>query len=208
MPKDETHTNATLNHFGVDLTPALETIGVPAAVIDREGRIRWLNSGAVELFGNRVGDSFTRVVAPEDVHVARTHFAKKLIGEASLTEYSLTVLGSDGSRVHVRISSVPLRRNGEIIGTFGLACRVRPQRNGEAAGPVKGAPELTARQHEALALLADGLGTEEIASRLGVAEETARNHIRGLLRQLDAHSRLEAVVRAYRLGLLQLRRDD
>src|SRR3954471_4251535 len=147
MPKDETHTNATLNHFGVDLSSALETIGVPATVIDREGRNACLNSGAVELFANRVGDSFTRVVAPEDLHVARTHFAKKLIGEASLTEYSLRVLGSDGRRFDVRISSVPLRKNGEIIGTFGLVCRTRLSRDGETKGPAEGAPELTARQH-------------------------------------------------------------
>jgi two-component system, NarL family, nitrate/nitrite response regulator NarL len=70
------------------------------------------------------------------------------------------------------------------------------------------APELTARQYETLALLADGLGTPDIAARLGIAEETARNHIRALLRQLDVHSRLEAVVRAYRLGLLNPRGHD
>jgi DNA-binding CsgD family transcriptional regulator len=58
-----------------------------------------------------------------------------------------------------------------------------------------------------MALLADGLGTSEVAERLGVAEETARNHIRALLRQLDAHTRLEAVVRAYRLVLLVPRRE-
>ena len=54
----------------------------------------------------------------------------------------------------------------------------------------------------------DGLGTSEIAERLGVAAGTARNHIRGLLRQLDAHARLQAVVHAYRLGLLEPRREE
>ena len=64
-------------------------------------------------------------------------------------------------------------------------------------------PELTTRQSEALALLAEGFGTRAISAQLGIAEETARNHIRGVLTQLGAHSRLEAVVRAYRLGLLE-----
>jgi DNA-binding CsgD family transcriptional regulator len=65
-----------------------------------------------------------------------------------------------------------------------------------------GVPVLTPRQREVLQLLAEGLDTGEIAERLGVAPETARNHIRGLLGRLEAHSRLEAVVFARRRGLL------
>jgi DNA-binding NarL/FixJ family response regulator len=37
---------------------------------------------------------------------------------------------------------------------------------------------------------------------MGVAYDTARNHIRGLLRALNVHSRLQAVARAHDLGLL------
>ena len=177
---------------------------VPAAVIDRDGRIRWLNRGAIDIVGDRVGQPFLHAIAPEDAHLARAQFAKKVIGEKSLTEYKLTLLAHDGRRVRARVSSVPLRQNGQILGTFGLA--YPEDRVHAAAAPADRsviAPQLTARQHEVLALLADGLGTEDIATRLGVAEETARNHIRALLRQLDVHSRLEAVVRAYRLGLLR-----
>ena len=101
----------------------------------------------------------------------------------------------------MNVSSVPFWERGEITGVFGVACPdptgSRPS-NGSTARP-----ELTTRQSEALALLAEGLGTRAIAARLGIAEETARNHIRGILIQLSAHSRLEAVVRAYRLGLLE-----
>jgi PAS domain S-box-containing protein len=189
----------------VDVTHALEQLTVPASVVDRDGRIRWMNRGAIDLVGDRVGQPFVRAVAPEDVHRARRQFAKKVIGEASSTEYTMTLLDQAGRRVPVRVSSAPLLENGEITGVFGIAYR------DGAAGPFE-APQveagLTARQHETLALLADGLGTLEIADRLGVAEDTARNHIRALLRHLDAHTRLEAVVRAYRLGLLAPRRDE
>jgi PAS domain S-box-containing protein len=191
----------------VDVTHALEQLTVPASVVDRDGRIRWMNRGAIEIVGDRVGQPFVRAVAPEDVHYARTHFAKKLIGEAPLTEYTMTLLDQSGRRVRVRVSSAPLWEHGEITGVFGIAYRAG---DGDLASfePPQTAPKLTARQYEALALLADGLGTSEIAEQLGVAEETARNHIRALLRQLDAHSRLEAVVRAIRLGLLEPRRED
>ena len=194
-----------MTHHGpeVDVTHALEQLTVPASVVDANGRIRWMNRGAIEILGDRVGQPFVRVVAPRDVNTARTHFAKKLIGETPLTEYTMTLLGKSGRFIGVRVSSAPLWENGQITGVFGIAY---PAGDGVAADLGKAgprAPELTARQYETLALLADGLGTPEIAERLGVAEETARNHIRGLFRQLDAHTRLQAVVHAYRLGLLQ-----
>jgi DNA-binding NarL/FixJ family response regulator len=59
------------------------------------------------------------------------------------------------------------------------------------------------RTGEVLRLLGDGLETPEIATRLGgIAEETARNHIRVLLPALGAHSRLEAVLMGLRAGVI------
>ena len=191
----------------LDVTRALEQVAVPAYVIDRKGLIRWLNRGAIQVVGSRLGQPFTRLIAPEDIHLARAQFAKKLIGEAQSTEYDLTLLDFDGRRLAVRVSSVPLCQADEIVGVFGVAYPiVATTDSGTPAKAEEGrrrTPELTARQYETLALLADGLGTVEIASQLGVAKETARNHIRRLFHELDAHSRLEAVTRAYQLGLLR-----
>jgi LuxR family maltose regulon positive regulatory protein len=61
---------------------------------------------------------------------------------------------------------------------------------------------LTPRQQEVLQLLGQGASTEDIASMLHVSRETVRNHVRHVLRELGAHSRLEAVARAHELGLL------
>jgi DNA-binding CsgD family transcriptional regulator len=61
---------------------------------------------------------------------------------------------------------------------------------------------LTARQHQVLALLAEGVTARGIASRLGLAETTVRNHIRAVLSELGAHSQLEAVARARAQGLV------
>jgi DNA-binding CsgD family transcriptional regulator len=41
-----------------------------------------------------------------------------------------------------------------------------------------------------------------MATRLGISQETVRNHIRSLLRELGVHSRLAAVAEAQRQGLL------
>jgi DNA-binding NarL/FixJ family response regulator len=61
---------------------------------------------------------------------------------------------------------------------------------------------LTAREQETLLLLADGAGTDQISSKLGVARNTARNHVQRVLDKLGARSQLEAVSIARREGLL------
>lgn len=66
----------------------------------------------------------------------------------------------------------------------------------------RGSNRLTAREAEVLALLADGVSTREIASRLFISLNTARNHVQRLIAKLGAHSRLEAVAVARRNGLL------
>jgi DNA-binding NarL/FixJ family response regulator len=61
---------------------------------------------------------------------------------------------------------------------------------------------LTARERQALDHIADGASTAEVAARLGVAHNTARNHVQRLLEKLGARSKLEAVAIARREGLL------
>ncbi|HEX6679327.1 MAG TPA: LuxR C-terminal-related transcriptional regulator [Gaiellaceae bacterium] len=64
------------------------------------------------------------------------------------------------------------------------------------------ASRLTARQQEVLELIAEGTPAKVIATRLGVAEVTIRNHIRAILLQLGCHSQLEALAEARRRRLL------
>jgi PAS domain S-box-containing protein len=61
---------------------------------------------------------------------------------------------------------------------------------------------LTGRQQEVLELIAEGLPAKVIASRLGIAVVTARNHIRAILLELGCHSQLEALAEARRRRLL------
>jgi PAS domain S-box-containing protein len=77
-------------------------------------------------------------------------------------------------------------------------------RNGEEVleSAVPEAPSLTRRQREILALIADGVPAKVIALRLRLSETTVRNHIRGILSRLGAHSQLEAVASARRFGLV------
>ena len=97
----------------------------------------------------------------------------------------------------VEINSVPVQGRDGVVGVFGLARPLAVVEAGE-----REAPALTPRQHEILLLLAEGRTTPEIAATLGLALETVRNHVRGLLRALGVHSRLEAVAVARRFDLL------
>lgn len=63
-------------------------------------------------------------------------------------------------------------------------------------------PKLSGRESEVLALLADGLGTSEIASSLYMSESTAKTHITHIYQKLGAVNRAQALVGAMRLGLL------
>jgi len=62
--------------------------------------------------------------------------------------------------------------------------------------------QITDREREVLGLLADGRSVRQIARQLVISEHTARGHVKKLLAKLDAHSQLEAVAQATKLGLL------
>jgi len=64
--------------------------------------------------------------------------------------------------------------------------------------------ELTTRELEVLALLAEGASNKLIARRLGISAHTAKYHVASLLEKLDAVSRTDAVAHAARIGVLQL----
>lgn len=62
--------------------------------------------------------------------------------------------------------------------------------------------KLTPRERELLRLTAEGLDNRTLAKRMGIGYATLRGHMRNLIGKLDAHSKLEAVVKASELGLL------
>jgi DNA-binding NarL/FixJ family response regulator len=75
----------------------------------------------------------------------------------------------------------------------------------ERTAPVSASNEpLTPRELEVLYLLASGASTAAAAASLGISTATLRAHVQAVLRKLGAHSRLEAVAEAARLGLVTL----
>jgi DNA-binding NarL/FixJ family response regulator len=96
-------------------------------------------------------------------------------------------------------------------GLWGLIRAIEEEHNEAVldAAPLAPAQEvetsLTRRECQVLGLLAEGISPAVIASRLAISVYTARGHVKKVLRKLGAHTQLEAVAVARRLGILERR---
>jgi DNA-binding NarL/FixJ family response regulator len=61
---------------------------------------------------------------------------------------------------------------------------------------------LTGRENEVLDLLALGKTNRDIAQHLHVTEDTVKTHVRHILAKLKVQSRTQAILAAFRLGLV------
>ncbi|HWU07658.1 MAG TPA: response regulator transcription factor [Streptomyces sp.] len=82
----------------------------------------------------------------------------------------------------------------QLVGRY--AARIRPA---DDHGP--GIP-LTPRELEVLRLIADGLSNNEIAASLVISRETVKTFVSRILTKLGLRDRVQAVVYAYRQGLV------
>jgi DNA-binding CsgD family transcriptional regulator len=73
------------------------------------------------------------------------------------------------------------------------------QANGEAPDI-----ELTPRELDVLALMAEGASNKAIARQLGISVHTAKFHVGSILDKLDATGRTDAVAHAARRGVINL----
>jgi DNA-binding CsgD family transcriptional regulator len=186
-----------LRRIAPDISPSVARLPMPAYILDRNGVVRWLNMAAVRHFGDIRGKRIGQIVEPEYATLARQEFAAKLLGTQQATEGTVAVRTAEGRRVLVDISSTQLLEQGSIVGVFGLADPTDEPPRSETSSV-----ELTPRQLDVLRYVAAGHSTEHIAKTLGISTETVRNHVRGLMARLDAHTRHEAGFRASELGLV------
>lgn len=63
---------------------------------------------------------------------------------------------------------------------------------------------ITKREEEVLQLIADGLSTPEVASKLYISQKTVKNHLASIYEKLNARDRTQAVLLAVRMGIVKL----
>jgi len=111
------------------------------------------------------------------------------IGDPALADRLASLLGG--------ISGLRLAAPGEAA----MVAIVSRNREG-ATEPVDF--DLTPRELDVLALLAEGASNKSIARRLGISVHTAKFHVSSLLDKLDATGRTDAVAHAARRGVINL----
>lgn len=148
-----------------------------------------------------LGDEATRAIKrerPETAVVMVTAAEDdEVLGRAVDAGCSGFVMKQDG--LEELLSAVRTAHSGgSVIPPRLLRTLMGRLRNGDEESP-----GLTPRESEVLQLLALGGDTRDIADRLSLSHNTARNHVQAVLRKLGAHNKLEAVMTALRLGLIR-----
>jgi DNA-binding CsgD family transcriptional regulator len=111
------------------------------------------------------------------------------IGDGALKDRLAALLGS--------VPGLRLAAPGEAAG---VAIVARDQHERAALSE----PELTQRELDVLALMAEGHSNKAIAKRLGISVHTVKFHVGSILDKLDATGRTDAVAHAARRGVIEL----
>jgi DNA-binding CsgD family transcriptional regulator len=201
-----------------------------AVVTDLVGTLLEWNNASEELFA--FGEpTASRGRNLFDLIDARDSFGNRLplgeIGFLAMTQrgepvHGFEVTAVDSNEERVRLSVLPVvllaeEREKSLIVYF-LRPMYRRRRADEAIERILSDPSrtlngldlktpqtkvaLTERQREILKYLAEGLSNAEIARALNISVNTVRTHVQSLLERLEVSSRVQAVARAFREGLL------
>jgi PAS domain S-box-containing protein len=181
----------------------VDSLLVPVSLHEVDGRFVYANAAAERASGytnaQLRGRLFTDLLRPEARENVETQF-RRAVEHGEPADFVTVFVDAGGHLRGTRAQHLPLRHDGAIVGVLILAFEVRrpPSEQLGLTPP----PRITPRQREILALIAAGLSTAEVASELTLSRETVRNHLRNASRELRAHTRVEAIAAAQRLGLL------
>ncbi len=124
------------------------------------------------------------------------HAGPDLMGRAAAAGAS-SLMPKDGSLSDLLVALRTARRGVLVVHHSLLSHAVTTHATEPSAPRVT----LSRRERDVLAMLTVGLDVRSIADQLGISLNTCRGYVKTLLHKLDAHSQLEAVAIARRLGL-------
>jgi len=103
---------------------------------DLTGRFTSINRAAERVFGytldEALQDNIARIVAPEDLEMAREMILRKARGEP-VTTYELETITKDGRRVPVEVSTRLIYKDGKPVGVQGIARDISERKRMEKA---------------------------------------------------------------------------
>jgi DNA-binding CsgD family transcriptional regulator len=181
---------------GTSVEDVFDRLDASLTLLDRTGHVVWQNELSRTRVGDRRGLNFIGLMAPEYRPIAEAEFKRLIFSADASSRREVVVVGPDGQRMRSISFGIPIRSANQVNGVLAVGIPLNWD------DEVSTTPPLTSRQLETIELLVNGFSTREIANELGIAVETARNHIRGVLTRLGVHSRVAAVARARELGIV------
>jgi DNA-binding NarL/FixJ family response regulator len=107
-----------------------------------------------------------------------------------------------GAKHEEMLRAIRAVSSGEAIFSAGIAERMMHFFVADPrAEPTEAFPELTDREREVLALIAQGRANADIARQLTISVKTVRNHVSNILSKLQVADRAQAAIRARDAGL-------
>lgn len=95
----------------------------------------------------------------------------------------------------------------ELIGALKAVAkgeRYLPKGLAERLADLQLGPTITLREREILSFIAQGFANKEIASRLGIVEDTVKRHISNIFDKLGVKDRAQATTEAIRRGIVKV----
>jgi len=195
----------------LDAQPGIEVIG-EAGDGERAVRLAAELTPDVVLMDIRMpvrdGLEATRMIS-EDPALSRIRVV--ILTTFELDEYVFEAIRSGASGFLVKdtapadlIEAIHVVAGGDALLSPGVTRRLIAEFASRAKSPPRSSAldELTDREREVMALVAEGLTNHEIASRLIVSPATAKTHVSRAMIKLGARDRAQLVVAAYETGLV------
>ena len=189
--------------------PDLEVVGMATSGAVALRRTRELAPRVVLMDHNLPGESGVEIAA--EILTANPGVVVVMLS-AAMTEDEIGAAVEAGAVGYVNkgrpvsevVAAIRRAAAGEILlSAEELADLLRRRETLKRSAIEGGAPQLTPRERDVLALMAQAADVQRISTTLNISVNTTRGYIQTILEKLGAHSRLEAVVRATELGLLK-----
>jgi NarL family two-component system response regulator LiaR len=142
-----------------------------------------------------------RQISPRTQIVVLTSFAQDELIFAAIKAGALSYLLKDADAETV-LEAIQGASQGEAT----LHPRIAQRLMAEVTAPTQGrdpAADLTAREMEALKLIAQGMSNAEIAAEMVITERTVKAHVSNVLDKLHLSDRTQAAIYAWREGLMK-----
>ena len=187
--------------------PSLEVVGEAADGLDALRQVRQLLPDVVLMdiyMPGCDGITATRMITQE---MPQVRVVILTVSEEDQNLFSALKSGAQGyllKRIGPRdlTEMVKAAARGEASITPSTAARIITEFARQSDAPPRPGDDLTPREQEVLALVAQGLRDKQVAATLGLSEHTVRNHLHNALEKLHLRNRVEGAAFAVRTGLL------